>query len=81
VSQGFLRLWGTLDFAGGTVVHMSSGYTALIGSIVLGPRVDKPVKMTPANIPYVMLGTGGWWPIAYRVTWCRIQELCNTSGE
>jgi ammonia channel protein AmtB len=68
--QGFLHQslanggWETLDFAGGTVVHMSSGYTALVGSWFLGPRVDKPAKMTPANIPFVMLGTGGWWPRA-----------------
>src|SRR5437667_6702316 len=36
--QGYLRNWGVLDFAGGTVVHISAGLDALAGAIVLGPR-------------------------------------------
>src|SRR6201985_585902 len=36
--NGFLHKWGVLDFAGGTVVHMSSGFAALAGAIVLGRR-------------------------------------------
>jgi Amt family ammonium transporter len=58
--NGFLRQWGVLDFAGGTVVHMSAGFAALAGAIVLGPRREQGAH-TPANIPYVLLGTGMLW--------------------
>jgi len=58
--DGLLHKAGILDFAGGTVVHMSSGYAALVGSIILGPRKDVR-KMQPANIPFVMLGTALLW--------------------
>jgi|EP00624_Nannochloropsis_granulata_P003128 Amt family ammonium transporter len=58
--DGLLAKAGILDFAGGTVVHMSSGYAALVGSIILGPRKDVK-KMQPANIPFVMLGTALLW--------------------
>ncbi|GHG66585.1 ammonium transporter [Comamonas sp. JC664] len=61
--QGFLRTWGVLDFAGGTVVHMSAGFAALAGALVLGRRqvhVENAAH-TPANIPFVMLGTGMLW--------------------
>jgi len=58
--EGFLRKWGVLDFAGGTVVHISAGFAALSGAIFLGRR--KGVKETkPTNIPYIMLGTGLLW--------------------
>jgi len=61
--QGFLRNWGVLDFAGGTVVHMSSGLAALAGAIFLGRRKDhvRGAAAEPANIPFVMLGTGMLW--------------------
>lgn len=58
--DGLLAKAGILDFAGGTVVHMSSGYAALVGSIILGPRKNVG-KMQPANIPFVMLGTALLW--------------------
>ncbi|GAB2957739.1 ammonium transporter [Hymenobacter coalescens] len=61
--EGFLRQWGVLDFAGGTVVHISAGIAALAGALVLGPRTThqrKAVFSTP-NVPYVMLGTGLLW--------------------
>ena len=48
-----------LDFAGGTVVHMSAGVAALAGALFLGRR--KKEKKEPANIPYVILGTGLLW--------------------
>jgi Amt family ammonium transporter len=57
--DGLLRNWGVLDFAGGTVVHISAGMAALAGSIYLGPRKD--LSHEAANIPYVMLGTGLLW--------------------
>jgi Amt family ammonium transporter len=61
--QGFLRQWGVLDFAGGTVVHMSAGIAALVGAVVLGRRTAHVEKVShaPANIPYVLLGTGMLW--------------------
>jgi Amt family ammonium transporter len=60
---GFLRQWGVLDFAGGTVVHMSAGFAALAGAMFLGRRKKEAGETahTPANIPYVLLGTGMLW--------------------
>jgi Amt family ammonium transporter len=61
--NGFLRQWGVLDFAGGTVVHMSAGFAALAGAMVLGRRRDHSSREphAPANIPFVILGTGMLW--------------------
>ncbi|MCI0671569.1 MAG: ammonium transporter [Myxococcaceae bacterium] len=61
--QGFLRAWGVLDFAGGTVVHMSAGFAALAGALVLGRRHghEASASHAPANLPFVMLGTGMLW--------------------
>ena len=61
--QGFLRAWGVLDFAGGTVVHMSAGFAALAGAMFLGRRKSHIASEVtiPANIPYVLLGTGLLW--------------------
>ena len=57
--DGILRNWGVLDFAGGTVVHISAGMAALAGSIFLGPR--KKISHQAEQIPYVILGTGLLW--------------------
>jgi len=57
--EGFLRQWGVLDFAGGTVVHMSAGFAALAGAYVLGKRTTNNHR--PANIPFIILGTGMLW--------------------
>jgi len=59
--NGFLRNWGVLDFAGGTVVHMSAGFAALAGAIFLGRRKDANKEFKPANIPYILLGAGMLW--------------------
>ncbi|RUL88654.1 ammonium transporter [Tautonia sociabilis] len=61
--DGLLRNWGVLDFAGGTVVHMSAGFAALAGAMILGRRHSHKAKEehVPANIPYVLLGTGMLW--------------------
>lgn len=59
--NGFLRNWGVLDFAGGTVVHMSAGFAALAGAMFLGPRRDYSQAFNPANIPFVLLGAGMLW--------------------
>ena len=57
--EGLLRKWGVIDFAGGTVVHMSAGLAALAGELFLGKR--KILEEKPANIPFVILGTGLLW--------------------
>lgn len=57
--DGLFRNWGVLDFAGGTVVHMSAGFAALAGALYLGKR-KKQVE-SHANVPYVILGTGLLW--------------------
>ena len=57
--DGILFKLGVLDFAGGTVVHMSAGWAALAGAMFLGKR--KIQKVTPARITYVLLGTGLLW--------------------
>lgn len=61
--QGFLRNLGVLDFAGGTVVHMSAGFAALAGAMMLGQRKthSKASVHVPANIPFIILGTGMLW--------------------
>jgi Amt family ammonium transporter len=61
--DGFLAKMGALDFAGGTVVHISAGCAALAGALVLKRRkVHIERKEThPANIPYVLIGTGLLW--------------------
>eukprot|EP00877_Chromochloris_zofingiensis_P008504 jgi/Chrzof1/3907/Cz13g12260.t1 len=60
---GLIRTFGVLDFAGGTVVHMSSGYAALIGALFLGPSLkdSSGAPREPANVPYVILGTALLW--------------------
>lgn len=61
--EGFLFKWGVLDFAGGTVVHISAGMAALAGAMFFGRRKvhQNKEKETPVNIPYVLLGTGLLW--------------------
>jgi ammonium transporter, Amt family len=61
--SGFLFGMGVLDFAGGTVVHMSAGWAALAGALYLKRRKShiEANILPPANIPYVLLGTGLLW--------------------
>ncbi|MFO0949784.1 MAG: ammonium transporter [Isosphaeraceae bacterium] len=61
--DGFLAKWGVKDFAGGTVVHMSAGWAALAGALILGRRKShmENEAHVPANIPFVLLGTGMLW--------------------
>ncbi|MEM2855532.1 MAG: ammonium transporter [Candidatus Nitrosocaldaceae archaeon] len=59
---GFLFDLGALDFAGGTVVHISSGWSALAGALVLGRRLGLgKVPMEPHNIPMIILGASLLW--------------------
>lgn len=61
--DGFLFKMGALDFAGGTVVHISAGCAALAGALVLKRRKAhiEHREIPPANIPYVLIGTGLLW--------------------
>lgn len=56
---GFIFKMGALDFAGGTVVHISAGMAALASVFVLGKRKNK--EQLPHNIPYVALGAALLW--------------------
>ncbi len=59
---GWLASRGALDFAGGTVVHLSSGISALVFAIVLGPRLGYPrQKMLPHDLTMTMIGAGLLW--------------------
>jgi Amt family ammonium transporter len=61
---GYLGLagMGALDFAGGTVVHISSGISALVAALVIGKRRGFPDQpMPPHNLPFTVLGAGILW--------------------
>ncbi|MEQ1692412.1 MAG: ammonium transporter [Gemmatimonas sp.] len=59
---GWLRTLGALDFAGGTVVHISAGVTALVLAVMMGPRRDfKRVPTVPHSVPFALLGAGLLW--------------------
>ena len=60
-ADGFFFKMGVLDFAGGTVVHMSAGFAALAASMYLKTKAPKKTASAPANIPFVLLGTGLLW--------------------
>ena len=58
---GWLLKMGALDFAGGTVVHMSSGFSALVAILVVRKRKGNLKNIVPHNVPYVLLGTAMLW--------------------
>lgn len=60
---GFLMEMGAIDFAGGTVVHINAGISALVMALLVGRRNDyRPGKpITPHNIPFVFIGTALLW--------------------
>ena len=61
-STGLLFGWGALDFAGGTVVHINAGVSALVGAIILGKRIGYSKEiMTPHSLPMTLIGTGLLW--------------------
>lgn len=60
--NGWLRQIGSIDFAGGTVVHMTSGFTALLVAIMIRPRRGFPREaILPHNLVYTALGAGLLW--------------------
>ena len=59
---GWLGQLGVLDFAGGTVVHINAGVSALVAALVLKPRKDYGRQaILPHNVPFVLLGAGLLW--------------------
>ena len=59
---GWLRDYGALDFAGGTVVHITSGISALVAAMVLGKRIGFGKQVyEPHNLTYTVLGAGLLW--------------------
>jgi Amt family ammonium transporter len=60
-SDGWLFKLGALDFAGGTVVHASSGISALIVAMLIGARVANGERMEPHDVPMTVLGAGLLW--------------------
>jgi Amt family ammonium transporter len=60
--RGWIGAMGALDFAGGTVVHISSGVSAVVAAWVIGPRRSFATQpYAPHNVPYVLLGIGLLW--------------------
>ncbi|MCV7112516.1 ammonium transporter, partial [Mycolicibacterium setense] len=60
--SGWLAKMGVLDYAGGLVVEIVSGSSALALALVLGPRIGFKVDpMRPHNLPFVLLGVGLLW--------------------
>jgi Amt family ammonium transporter len=61
-SSGWLFKMGTLDFAGGIVVHINAGIAALITAVMLGKRKDyRGHAIPPHNIPFVVMGAAFLW--------------------
>ena len=59
---GWLRTMGALDFAGGTVVHISSGISALVAVLIMGKRVGfGKVPTPPHNLPFAVIGAAMLW--------------------
>lgn len=61
-ANGLIWNWGALDFAGGTVVHINSGITALVGAIVVGKRIGYGKEsMAPHSLTMTMIGAALLW--------------------
>lgn len=58
---GWLRNLGVLDFAGGTVVHVLAGVSALAAALVIGRRWTADTESPPCNVPFVILGAALLW--------------------
>jgi Amt family ammonium transporter len=59
---GWIKNLGAIDFAGGTVVHVSAGLSALAAAIVIGPRINRgKTEAKPSNVPFVILGAALLW--------------------
>ena len=58
---GWMRNFGALDFAGGTVVHINAGVAALVSAVFLGKRLNVGHAVPPHNLPFTVLGAGLLW--------------------
>src|SRR5204862_2582765 len=59
---GWVFLWGAIDFAGGTVVHINSGIAGLVGALVIGKRIGYGKElMTPHSLTMTMIGAALLW--------------------
>lgn len=86
---GWLKDLGVIDFAGGLVVHISAGVSALAAALVLGRRTGVDLKQSPrpGNVPYVILGASvlwfGWFGFnagsALAANQIAVQALVNTN--
>ncbi len=86
---GWLRTMGVVDFAGGLVVHLSAGISAVAAALVIGRRkgLDQNHEIRPNNIPFVILGAAvlwfGWFGFnagsALAANEIAVQALVNTN--
>lgn len=61
-TNGWIYHLGAIDFAGGTVVHITAGLSALAAAIVVGPRLNREkIEGKPSNVPFVILGAALLW--------------------
>lgn len=61
-TTGLIYGWGALDFAGGTVVHINAGVSALVGALILGKRIGYQKElMAPHSLSMTLIGTGLLW--------------------
>ncbi len=61
-ANGLFFGWSTMDFAGGTVVHINAGIAALVGAIMIGKRAGYGKdNMAPHSMPFVLIGAGVLW--------------------
>lgn len=59
---GWLQKMGAMDFAGGAVVHITAGFSALVAALMVGPRREYRVQsLRPHNLPFTILGAGLLW--------------------
>jgi len=79
---GFLAtMWEPMDFAGGMVVHMTSGFSALVAAIVIGPRRDYgKVETKSSNVPLICIGTTMLWFGWYGFNAGSALEASETAG-
>ena len=60
--NGLFFGWGTMDFAGGTVVHINAGIAALVGALIIGKRAGYGRdNMAPHSLPLTLVGAGILW--------------------